>query len=619
MIRDHVQPVLAVVVVAVLATSTLVMASATMACTAVVLHRGDTVLLAKNLDWELDSGLLVAHPRDAASGRRFASVTCNQLGADRPLAGMNEVGLVIEETSGVPTKPGGRPVAPALDEFRWVQVQLDRHASVVEVLDGIARTPMVPRWITLHYLIADRTGDAAVIEFRDGTATVHRGDDLPVAVLANDGYANSVRYLRGHVGFGGDRAETAGPESPERFVRAARAVRRFATEAASTDPVGEAFAILDAVRQHDTRWSLVHDVRHGVIHVRVAGQAGTRHIDLAALDLAARARTLVMDLAGDLDGASTSRWTPWSQDIEADLRHRVRESLGVSRPAIAAIAAVPCPSLPVELAREPAPSLEVRHVQNAGVWLRHGDRSLLVDALFDLTVADGRPPRLHDHLPADLIDGFLAGGLGLGCVDVAFATHDHDDHHAPGPAARYLGHCRETVLVRPPALGGSEADAARMVATRAGFGERTLEAAGGVRYTALGLRHASSAGRPSDRPHVGYVLHLGPWDVVHLGDAAVSPRNLAVLDRYASPGWTVVLAPWWFLTDPDGRIWLAERSRARHVVALHANRGNRDEIAAAIASLAAELPPTTLPGRRLASLVLDEVGGTGSDGVQADE
>jgi penicillin V acylase-like amidase (Ntn superfamily) len=44
----------------------------------------------------------------------------------------------------------------------------------------------------LHYLFADASGDAAVIEFLDGKLVIYRGETLPVRALANSTYADSI-------------------------------------------------------------------------------------------------------------------------------------------------------------------------------------------------------------------------------------------------------------------------------------------------------------------------------------------------------------------------------------------------------------------------------------------
>jgi len=301
----------------------------TFQCTAFVLSREGETVLGKNLDWELGAGLIVTHPRNRASGRPYASITCNQLGSDLPLGGINEAGLVVEELSFTPSLYPERGDLPAVDEFTWVQRQLDRHGTVDEVVSALGDVAIVKEYMGLHYIVADRTGDAAAIEFLGGRAVVRRGHDLPVPVLANDTYDNSVRYLERHSGFGGSRMETGGTGSPERFVRAARRVREFT--GSSDDPVTAAFAILDNVCQDDTQWSLVYDSRRTVLHVRVRGRDDTRTIALDEQQLERGSPVLVMGITGEVPGAPPTCWTPWTIDIEMQLRELVRDVLSLDR------------------------------------------------------------------------------------------------------------------------------------------------------------------------------------------------------------------------------------------------------------------------------------------------
>src|SRR5258707_967629 len=75
--------------------------------------------------------------------------------------------------------------------LEWIQYNLDRQGSVAEVLaDAEAVRPMSRA--TIHYLVADATGDAAALEFLDGKLVVHRGAAMPVRALTNSTYSDSV-------------------------------------------------------------------------------------------------------------------------------------------------------------------------------------------------------------------------------------------------------------------------------------------------------------------------------------------------------------------------------------------------------------------------------------------
>src|SRR6185503_630127 len=84
----------------------------------------------------------------------------------------------------------------------------------------------------LHYLVADRDGQVAAIEFRDGKMVVHTGSTLVASALANDFYAESVAEYRKL----GDTDQL----TPERIgvqSRFARAAARTTSYRSGEDPV----------------------------------------------------------------------------------------------------------------------------------------------------------------------------------------------------------------------------------------------------------------------------------------------------------------------------------------------------------------------------------------------
>jgi penicillin V acylase-like amidase (Ntn superfamily) len=93
------------------------------------------------------------------------------------------------------------------------------HAEDVRVRGG---TP-------LHYLIADRSGAAATIEYLDGKLVVYTGSALPTAKLTNDSYASSLQYLRGQ------HAMPSGSGSLQRFARTAMLIAQPANGQNATD------------------------------------------------------------------------------------------------------------------------------------------------------------------------------------------------------------------------------------------------------------------------------------------------------------------------------------------------------------------------------------------------
>ena len=95
-------------------------------------------------------------------------------------------GLVVElmwldET--IYPKPDERP---AIGVLQWIQYQLDNCATIEEVIATDKTVRIVSKGTPLHYLVADAKGNAATIEFLNGKMVVHKGSELPMAVLTND-------------------------------------------------------------------------------------------------------------------------------------------------------------------------------------------------------------------------------------------------------------------------------------------------------------------------------------------------------------------------------------------------------------------------------------------------
>jgi len=261
------------------------------ACTIFVLKRDGKVLLAKNLDWFIDDGFIVVNKRGVKKvafemndgdpvkwESRYGSITFNQFGKEFPLGGMNEEGLVIEETSySLSQYPSEKK--NVLNEFQWVQYQLDNSKSVDEVIKSLNKITISPLLFKLHYMVCDQQGHVAIIEFIEGKIKVYTGDKIVVPVLTNNSYQNSLKYLKHHQGFGGERTVSNGPESQERFVRVATLIK-IGNKINNTLKEDDAFNILNSVKQTDTQWSIVYNLSAKEIHFRTQQIATIRTISL---------------------------------------------------------------------------------------------------------------------------------------------------------------------------------------------------------------------------------------------------------------------------------------------------------------------------------------------------
>lgn len=275
------------------------------ACTTFCMTSDGRVVFGANYDWDTGVGLIMVNKRsvakDSGTGRparwvsRFASITLNQYGRDYPTGGMNEAGLTVGLMA------LGQTQYPAVDErssvgiLGWIQYQLDLAATIDDVLQLSAKT-RVTGVMGLHYLVSDRSGRAVTIEYLGGNIVAHRDAALPVAVLTNSTYDDSVAYLHTIAGFGGRQPIPTGIGSLERFAHAAAMIRETP---AGADPVARAFEILGAVHQPGyTRWSVVYDPAAAAIHLRTDVSPQIRTVSFASFALDCTSAVKIADING---------------------------------------------------------------------------------------------------------------------------------------------------------------------------------------------------------------------------------------------------------------------------------------------------------------------------------
>jgi len=331
------------------------------ASTAFVIKNGGVVVLAKNLDGPIGDGYVFVNKRhvvkEAFGGAsspplrwtsEYGSVTFNQFGREFPLGGINEQGLVVEELSG----PAGYPSPdnrPALNELQWIQYQLDNHRSVKDVLKSEARLRISRLLFNLHFLVADRSGKTAVVEFVAGRMLSYTGNDLPVRVLSNNSYAESVQYLRTHRGFGGERSVSEGLESTERFVRTATVLEDFEwpVQGVLSD---HAFTVLRSVEQPDTQWNIVYNISRRLVFFKTKSHRRLKIIRLEALDLSCGSPVLMLPVDTEAGWVLTENFAPYDPQKNRQLLETVFRKLeGIGKPA-----EIPAASLVGKMSEYPA-------------------------------------------------------------------------------------------------------------------------------------------------------------------------------------------------------------------------------------------------------------------------
>ncbi len=297
------------------------------ACTAFCLDNGDHCIFGTNQDNTLETGLLFINARyvmkttwdPSTSGEyarwvsRYGSVTVNFVGYQMAWGGMNEAGLMISTMAVAETRGPAPDDRPPFNGPFWMQYQLDTHSTVEQVIASDAEIRVAESAVD-HYLVCDRTGACATIEFIDGELVYHTGESLPVAALTNSTYHDSISVWEESLLGGSEPDEN----SLWRFATAANRVRAF-EPSGSDAAVSYAFDTLAAVSREDTVWSFVFDPANSRVHFRTNDHPAIRYVNLADLDFSCRAPVMLLDVHADASGNVSGAFMDYTH--EASLAH----------------------------------------------------------------------------------------------------------------------------------------------------------------------------------------------------------------------------------------------------------------------------------------------------------
>lgn len=248
---------------------------------------GDHKILAKNFDWSSGQGYLIKNIRGQekfAYGFRgknvsnwtskFGSITFNQIGKEFPYGGMNEKGLVIEQLW-LPNSEYQDNKNNIISELEWIQYQLDNFSSVDEVITNINSLTIKPN-ATIHFILADKNGVSAVIDFVKGKSKIDRHQSK-FQVITNETSEDSKKYF--------DSKKTIDLNSRNAFDRYCILENNLNVD--NLD-VANSFLKLDLVKENEenykTFWSIVYDVNNLTFFYKSFENQKVKKISLSDFD-----------------------------------------------------------------------------------------------------------------------------------------------------------------------------------------------------------------------------------------------------------------------------------------------------------------------------------------------
>ncbi len=239
----------------------------------------------------------------------FGSISFNQNGREFPYGGMNEAGLIIEQMWHQEAQYPEKDARPGLTELQWIQYQLDRSATIEELIASDSALRISNASVaTLHFLVADSTGAAAVIEFLDGKMRVYKEAELPYSALANCSYEVSLDYKNRKLNDSGAVFSGWTENSSGRFSKAAAMLSK-------NSPVDYAidycYAILDSVSQgNQTQWRIVYDQKASTIYYLSLEQPLMQKVSLNDFDFSCEQADLYIDMqAVNKEGSALAKFS----------------------------------------------------------------------------------------------------------------------------------------------------------------------------------------------------------------------------------------------------------------------------------------------------------------------
>lgn len=249
------------------------------ACSCFVVRAEDgRILVGRNFDWRVHPALLL-FTRPPKAFASMSMVDISYLGFGRsapseenmkqllqapflPFDGLNERGLAVTMMA-VPSSEGGRePKKVTIDSLAVIRLMLDYADTVARAIDLVSDYNVdFGGGPPIHYLIADASGDSAVIEYLNDRMRVVRGDGkfqastnfLQFPDPPQNGRTDCWRYNR-------------------IFERLSRAEGRFSTD--------DGMDLLQSVAQtgdHPTIWSCLYDLSARDVRVVMGRNYGRVH------------------------------------------------------------------------------------------------------------------------------------------------------------------------------------------------------------------------------------------------------------------------------------------------------------------------------------------------------
>lgn len=267
----------------------------TIACSA-FFSNGQKKYLAKNFDWGSGHGYIVKNIRgqkkiayglrgsnNAHWTSKYGSITFNQIGKEFPYGGINEQGLTVEQlwmSESIYPNNNNKNIS----ELEWIQYQLDNYSTIDEVISNIDSLTIKPI-ATIHYFIADRNGNSAVIDFVNGRSVINRKQGLK-QVVTNETFSNSEKYYE----INKNNIDKSSRTHFDRFCQIKSSLSDIEIESPE-----QAFEILNNSAEnkenYKTYWTVVYDLNNLTVYFKSFENKTVKQFNLSGINFSAGSNT----------------------------------------------------------------------------------------------------------------------------------------------------------------------------------------------------------------------------------------------------------------------------------------------------------------------------------------
>jgi penicillin V acylase-like amidase (Ntn superfamily) len=201
-----------------------------------------------------------------------------------------EKGLVVAQMHFRTSKYPPADNRKAIHCLQLMQYQLDVSSTINDVIasDAILRiSDEMP--VGVHFLVCDKDGNIATIEFIDSKLVCHTGETLSITLLQNQAYDISYEYQKKFKGFGGDQITPRKNGNDihwsddsiqlcqnETYMVSANRMKNYDH---SKSIIENAFDVLYSVGDNLTLWSSVFDITNMKVHFE-----NNKHNEIITID-----------------------------------------------------------------------------------------------------------------------------------------------------------------------------------------------------------------------------------------------------------------------------------------------------------------------------------------------